>query len=445
MQWKPYLVDLKKTFKEVLVLSCDSLHKYQNISPVPGGAVIFDEIHKLKNFNAFRTQYGYKMRANFEWAVCLTGTLLHTGAEGVLSVQDIACPGLSRYTDKWSFGNDFHCIIEKQIGPRIRHSLGIPQMSVRDDFVRYLSRGMRSLSFESLAVRAVIKLPNQERIVVDTWEKSDWLKNMEKKAQDEFFAKVQTQGGKPTVEMFMAENPYHWPPELDWKKLFALTAVGIMYQNIEEWEKNGQEGNKPGLPSFPELLHKVSKMGNVDKVSALQDGFIRFIGPLTYGPKIQWVLQWLKDNPEEFVVIGAASVQTINLLKAELEKLKLDHRLIRGGVGPKDRDTFIKDFQDGKFKIMLLQQVAGSESVTLTRAKNSILIDHDWSPITYTQFLARTCRQGQTHECTHYDLVFNAIQEEIVRKLKRGEAFDSETRAQIEQEVNYKQLKEQYG
>jgi SNF2 family DNA or RNA helicase len=457
-QWQAYTTDLKKAYKDVQILSVDSLHHYKNIDHDIGGAVIFDEVHKLKNWDANRSQNAHEMRAAFEWGVCLTGTMLHTGAEGVLSMLDVACPGLSRYLDKWAFGKNFNCIIKKQVGPRIKHALGRPPLAARERFVSYLSRGVCSLSFQSEEVRKVVSLPNQDRQTIVDWEKPDWLLEIETKEKEKFFADVKSKGGTPTNEMFMMMSENRWPPDMDWRELFAAVALATMKEQVELWKSRGCTDEmgvpcpQPGLPSFPAMMHLVSKMGNTDYSLVKKDsGQNQFTYEFLYpagasstnpapGPKIRWVMQWLKDNPKEPVVIGAASVLSIDLMQAELKKKRIDYRLIRGGVSSKERNKHIEGFQNGEFRVMLLQQVAGSESVTLTRASYSILIDHDWSPITYTQFLARTCRQGQTDECTHYDLAFNPLQSEIIKKLVSGEEFDAQTRKAIESKVRYVEL-----
>jgi hypothetical protein len=81
---------------------------------------------------------------------------------------------------------------------------------------------------------------------------------------------------------------------------------------------------------------------------------------------------------------------------------------------------------------MVVQQKAGSMSMTLTRAATSFLVDHTWSPIDYSQYLARTHRKGQKRPCEHYNLVFGLAQRTIVSGLERGEAFDTNSRASLE-------------
>jgi len=455
-QWEPYTHDLRKVFKEVIVLSCDSLHKFKSEDPVPGGAIIFDEVHKLKNFTAQRTGHAHMLRLAYEWGVCLTGTLLHTGPEALLSIMNLACPGMARYMDPWSFGKDYDCVIVKKVGPRKKRSLGIPSKRVRDKFSRYLARAVRSRSFDSEDVKAVVQVPDQDRILVDTWEKPEWIRDDEKKIVSDARAK-----GDPVemakfsdADLTIHLTPYLWPPDTEWKTLMAASAVALMNKDRREYDAKVLTKEidpavipTPGMPTFARVLHFVSKMGceNVIIMKMKDEkGEVKtydFVHPNPegperhYGPKLDWIAQWLLEHPGEPVVIGAAAVRTLDLLQEMLKECGIEYQLIRGGVPANDRTKFIADFQAGKFQVMLLQQVAGSESVTLTEAANSILLDHDWNPITYTQFLARTCRIGQDEECDHYDLSFNAIQTEIIKKLVRGEAFDAEARAELEKQI----------
>ena len=457
-QWRPYLADLRASFKEVQILSVDSLHKYRYLSRAEGGAVIFDEVHKVKNWDAQRSGHAHEMRSAFEWGISLTGTLLHTGAEGVLSMLDVSCPGLSRYMDKWAFGEDFNCIYTKQIGRVQRRSLGRPAINRRAAFTLYLTRAVCSLDYESEEVKSVFTLPEHTRADIETWEKPKWLAKLEDKEKKVFFAKIISRGGIPTDEMYASESSYRWPPEMALRDLFAASAISIMKENIVRWETNGhkdEEGNiidKPGLPSFPMVMHRVSKEGNINRV------FLRTkTGEDSYdyeyyyapgsdcdhpapGPKIKWLMDWLKEQGDLPAIVGAASVQTLDFVQEEFKKAGISYRLIRGGIGIKDRDTFVREFQEGKFRIMLLQQVAGSESVTLTNAFFSVLLDADWSPITYTQFMRRIWRQGQDTPCVHYDLAFNTLQSQIITKLASGVAFDAETRHEIERLVEFDEI-----
>ena len=113
----------------------------------------------------------------------------------------------------------------------------------------------------------------------------------------------------------------------------------------------------------------------------------------------------------------------------------MTYRVIEGGVPAEDRGVFCKEFQAGAFRVMLLQQVAGSESVTLTAAATSALLDHDLKATAYTQYIHRTYRQGQKRESEHYDMVFGDRQAELLAMIQRGRSFDQVTRDKLEQQA----------
>ncbi len=461
-QWQPYLIDLRKTFKVVDVISVDSLHHIQGIEREPGGALIIDEAHKLKGYGAERTGEAHRIRPAFQWCVCLTGTLLHTGVEGVLSVQDLACPGLSRYTDPMAFGSAFNCIINKKIKTRsrgfiYRRSLGKPSAENLDVFEVYLARSTRSLRFESDEVKAVFQIPENKRIQVSEFPFTDL-------SADATFIDV-LENQIPLLDLRTTSIDIAAP---------AL-ALAMMIENREIFEArmtamppaekqflNPKELEYPGLPQFSAISHRITKVGWedialeycafwADEAKTVPATGYRFIRPLgssrenpAPGSKIIWLEKWLQERAGEPVVIGAASVDTLNMIQALMLQTGNNYRLIRGGIDKKERARHINEFQAGKFRVMLLQQVAGSESVTLTKARYSILVDHDWSPITYTQFIHRTYRRGQKQKTEHYDLTFNDIQTMVLKRLLKGESFDAGVRQQIEERIGYSKFVQRF-
>lgn len=469
-QWQPYLIDLKKTFKTVDVVTVDSLHLIQGLERDPGGALIIDEAHKLKNYGAQRTNEAHALRPAFEWAVCLTGTLLHTGPEGVMSVQDLACPGLSRFMDKWAFGSAFNCIVNKKIlthnGYINRRSLVIPSKENEDVLQKYLSRGVRSLRFESPEVKKVFTIPEHQRLTISKFPKSGWQESLR------FPELVKDSTYEDMIER---QVEYLNPADTSIKIMAPALAVAIMIEDREQhdiWLAGITEEERPyipegklaypGLPAFAAVLHRVVRFGWedialklckfwVDENKSVEVVGYRFARPEgnseanpAIGPKLLWLNEWFENNPEEPIVIGAAAVDTLNLVQAVLVQKKVSYRLIRGGVSNNDRKIFIEDYQAGKYQVMLLQQVAGSESVTLTKSRRSILIDHDFNPISYTQFIHRVYRRGQKQKTEHYDLVLNDVQASLLTKLKKGEAFDSSVREQIEKAIGFAVFKENF-
>lgn len=483
--WAKYKQDLLSYFKQVDILSVDSLHKYKAMDRSLGGALIFDEAHKLKTVGKRRTESAHVLRAAFEWCTCLTGSLLHTGPEGVMSVLDLACPGLARFFDIWKFGDTFNCVSVTQVpGRGMVRKLELVPFEMQPRFVEYLKRGVRSLAVSSPEVREHINLPEHTVLSEDSWETPGWVQDLNEETENgtvvyqghtlhtysqeeiESFA-----GPPPTPPVITAANTpassylgalalamMHQRQEQLFETLkergFPSTTVEEAVEYIRESEDEVTFGDLKelqkmcGLPHFSAVCYEVTKEGRENRAIArvkeeyagVQTISYRFIypeGEERWGPKLQALRQWLEDNPEEQVVVGAAAVKTLDDAEALLQELGISYHLIRGGVATKDRVSFIEKFQRGETRVMLLQQVAGSESVDLYSAATSILLDHSWSPAVYTQFQARTHRQGQTRPCTHIDYVYGPVQEMVVSRLRRGESFDAAVRQDLEQQVQY--------
>ncbi len=89
-------------------------------------------------------------------------------------------------------------------------------------------------------------------------------------------------------------------------------------------------------------------------------------------PKTEWILQYLKDYPEEQVIIF--SKFTSYLIKLA-EQLTVPWAMLIGATTPKQRGKFIEDFQKGKFNVFLINIDAGKEAITLDAASTTIFTD----------------------------------------------------------------------
>lgn len=89
-------------------------------------------------------------------------------------------------------------------------------------------------------------------------------------------------------------------------------------------------------------------------------------------PKTEWIMQYLKDYPDEQIIIF--SKFTSYLIKLS-EQLQTSWALLVGSTPAKQRGQFIKDFQAGKFKVFLINVDAGKEALTLDAAETTIFTD----------------------------------------------------------------------
>ena len=88
-------------------------------------------------------------------------------------------------------------------------------------------------------------------------------------------------------------------------------------------------------------------------------------------PKLNWILQYIKDYPEEQLIIFSNFTQFLNLLKEKLPTAQL----ITGPIPLKQRTAVQHQFQSGKIKILLINIKAGKEALTLDNADTTIFTD----------------------------------------------------------------------
>lgn len=445
--WVEVRDNLTPYYQQVEILSSDGTHKWQHMES-SGGLLILDEAHHFKSLDSRRTKGAMRLRYAFDACLNLTATLLHTGPEGALALQDLACPGLSRFCDKWSYGDAFHCIAQDSSYRNKKIFVKLPA-DQKPAYAHYLARSVYSLDYQSPSVLDVLDMPERTQLYFDTWAKPAWVEELMTKDAQRMAAELKA---KP------AEKPrpvYYWPPDLSQEKVIAMTALALgnenrmvlaelMKQTPDDEELLERARKAEGIPTFLAAVQAVMKLGRFDMIIRREGSDFHFLyapgsdalNPKP-GPKIKAVEDWLREHPGEPALIGAYGVPTITTIAALLTSLGVEFRLIRGSTDKKDRKIYNDEFQAGKFPIMLVQQRAGSESVQLHRAHWSMLVDHGLSPITYEQFIGRTWRQGQKEACMHIDMCFVTFQRAMVKNLIAGDEFDTQVRQLLEREVNY--------
>lgn len=100
------------------------------------------------------------------------------------------------------------------------------------------------------------------------------------------------------------------------------------------------------------------------------------------------------DFGDDSVAVTAVSRQLIELLSARLTKEGIEHGLITGAQTEEERQRAIDDFQSGKIKWILFTVQAGGVGVTLTAARQLVMLQRPWSLVDYKQALDRVHRIG---------------------------------------------------
>lgn len=88
-------------------------------------------------------------------------------------------------------------------------------------------------------------------------------------------------------------------------------------------------------------------------------------------PKIDWVKDYIADNPDKPIIIFSKFTSFLKLLATELN---CDNLLI-GSTSVQRRNKLKLDFQSGKIKLLLINIDAGKEALTLDKAECIIFTD----------------------------------------------------------------------
>lgn len=138
------------------------------------------------------------------------------------------------------------------------------------------------------------------------------------------------------------------------------------------------------------------------------------------------------DFGDDSVAVCAVSRQLINLLSAALTKADIPHGLITGAQDEDERQRAIEEFQDGKIKWILFTAQAGGVGVTLTAARQLVMLQRPWSLVDYKQALDRVHRIGsEIHDSiliTDY-VTEGTIEERVIEALdKKASNFEEVVR-----------------
>lgn len=136
--------------------------------------------------------------------------------------------------------------------------------------------------------------------------------------------------------------------------------------------------------------------------------------------KIDELLLLLEELGPKPVCVAADHRQLIDLAAARLAKHSISYGLITGAQSTWEREAALRDFQDGKLRVMLFTVKAGGTGLTMTAADTIIFLQRSWSMIDNKQAEDRIHRIGsEIHESiTVVDLVARGtVEEEQIERL----------------------------
>ena len=118
-------------------------------------------------------------------------------------------------------------------------------------------------------------------------------------------------------------------------------------------------------------------------------------------PKIDWLQQYVKDFPEKSILVFSNSRKLLELAQPKVK----GSFIVSGAIGLRDRQHAVKNFQEGKTKVLLIQTQAGKEGLTLDQADVTIFLDTYPPAADYTQakdrMVATTPERNKPKELIH--------------------------------------------
>lgn len=129
------------------------------------------------------------------------------------------------------------------------------------------------------------------------------------------------------------------------------------------------------------------------------DWQIRMVEP---SPKLDALEEVLDELEGKSVAVCAHHRQLIDLAAARLRKRGESFGLITGGVSEYERDLALRQFQEGKLRVLLFTISAGGVGLTMTAADTIVFLQRSWSMIDNKQAEDRVHRIGsEVHESIH--------------------------------------------
>ena len=189
--------------------------------------------------------------------------------------------------------------------------------------------------------------------------------------------------GKPrTIKTYEKFQP---GKEKELQKLLATFSTQRKRKDVMQWlpnkfyERIRLEPTKEQRKYLKDLeetyrTEEIVTIGILDRIVryrqiCLDPGLLGLSGT---SPKTEWIKQYIKDYPDEQIIIFSKFTSYLCKLA---ENLSTTWALLIGATSTKQRGQFIKDFQAGKFKVFLINIDAGKEAITLDAANTTIFTD----------------------------------------------------------------------
>ena len=181
-------------------------------------------------------------------------------------------------------------------------------------------------------------------------------------------------------------------------KVDMVDCIDDKYYPKEITHKLDIKMSKQYYKIFQEVLAGENLYGvNFSKPERFYNGFRRVVNKTAnqyYSRKIKEIMPILKNGKS--IVYTNWIEFGIDPVKLALEKEGLSYKTFYGKVNMKDRKQIVKDFNEDKFKVLVLTK-AGGEGLDLKGVRNVFILDPTWNESGIRQIIGRAIRFKSHH------------------------------------------------
>lgn len=352
---------------DVFVCHWESLRLMPKLQKVEWFHIIADEVHRSKNRKAQQTMALKKLQTKYKTG--LSGTPADNKPQDLWSVLNWLYP--KTWSSYWRFFN-YHVIYAK-------HNTGTCMVEGCDKYHRTSFREiMGCANLEEL--HGMMKPFYVRRL------KQEVLKDL----PDKYYTTIQVDLTSKQRKVYndMRENMLAWIGEHEQEPIAAPVAIAQLTR-LQQF-----------ACAFADIVEVKKRNKNTGKIVKVKK--VNLIDPSS---KLDTVMEILKDNEDEQVVVFCQSKQVINLFAQRLEAAGIAHGILTGDTKQNDRGRLVEEFQAGKLRVFAGTISAGGVGITLTAASTVIFLDRAWSPAINRQAEDRLHRIGQKSAVQVIDIV----------------------------------------
>ncbi|MCI0503231.1 DEAD/DEAH box helicase [Candidatus Micrarchaeota archaeon] len=141
----------------------------------------------------------------------------------------------------------------------------------------------------------------------------------------------------------------------------------------------------------------IIEVGPVGKVQKIQEAFIT----LSRAEKLQKLKDILQQEPTSRTIVFVASKRGVEYVCHRLNDHNIEARYLHGGKSQSQRERAIRDFQEGRFRILIATDVA-ARGLHIDNVNHVINYDKADSEDTHTHRIGRTARMGLSGKATTF-------------------------------------------